>query len=148
MIGHGRFWALTDRLPHRGAADFSAKLQQRCRCRIVWNRVRGVYVVIQDRGRHIEPQSFMDISMRDLPFNQPLLHAVANAVDLYRGQMAQDAMQVVDACERQRLDENEKDLQKYLQEREYEFMKDLKRMQEVISDGRVRRRFLDLASSA
>ncbi len=144
MIGHGRYHALTKTL-EPDAEKFSAQLQRACGAILVWHRQRRVWCVVRKRGDHAPPMSFFDITRSDLPFSSSMLRYAVDAVKHYDARAAGDPTRIAETArkiERQRWEaERESFIAAYVPE----FIKGFARMKEIVSDGRFRPKFFDMA---
>lgn len=153
MIGKGRFRGLTldlsgSSVPHRqSAVPFAAALQRRTGCRLAWHRTRHAFVVLENRGDHCNPKSHFDISLKDLPFNSGLLNWACMTVAFYRGQAANDPQRVLRTCQQYSDDRMDREIASFIDERTPEFTRDMRRIHEILADGRVRQKHFDMATA-
>lgn len=154
MIGAGRFRALTCDFTSSGvpyadaAALFSSALQRRTGCRLAWHRSRRVFVVFRSRGDHCNPKSFFDIGLGDLPFNSGLLGWACMTIAFYEAQAGADPDRAM-RISRQFADERlEREINGFVDDRTPEFTRDMRRIQEIVTDGRVRQKHFDMGATA
>jgi hypothetical protein len=152
MIGRGRFKCLSAKLDRAGiprgpqAIAFSAELKRRTGCILTWNQQRRVFCVVRSRGDHMPLVSYMDIKVSDLPFTNTLLRQTVNTVEFYRARAAGDPVRMMKQAQALGKAMWQRERDDFVAERMPQFIKDMRRAHEILSDGRYRPKFFDTAT--
>lgn len=140
MIGRGIFRNLVSDLTRSdvpgGAVRFDRALFSREKCRICWNPLRRVFCVYRPRGPMTKPEWYMDLMQEDLPLNDRLLTMVIRAVRFQDSRDEVDPEKGLEMARKLDAEEQRQQQADFIDERLPDFMSDLKRFQEILSDGR------------
>lgn len=151
MIGFGPFQCLSRRLDHpsvpsgRAAQRFSDALRRACGAMLAWNARRRVFCVVRCSGDHMPLTSFFDIARSDLPFNGGLLRKTANAVKYYLARASGNRIRMLRQIQALQRDEWEKARDGFMADYVPEFIRNIRRAHEIVTDGRYRPKFFDTA---
>jgi len=152
LIGKGRFHGLTTRLsgadiPISGAYRFSERLRRKTGCRLAWHRIRRVFVVYRERsGRRGPIRSYADIGPLEWPFTGELFRSICRVVRWGDASMSNDYDRMLKEGRRINSEIQDRETDRFIDERFPDFKADLNRTLEILSDNRRSQRIFDMTA--
>ena len=134
MIGRGRFSGMTGELRNPQARRLSAALRRACGCHLVWHRLRGVYVVVRDRGS-APPACYMDVGNQACPLAMSAIPRIVDAVRWTDARTAQDFNYLMKRAMQRDSDRTAREFERERAAFLPEFEKDVKRFMELVGDA-------------
>jgi hypothetical protein len=131
------------------AIEFDRALNRECGCNLAWQRERQMLVVVRDRGPNTPPRLYsVEFGRDQMPLRPDLLPSVIDCIRFTDGKADRDPVRMLSAMRRQEKEREQREQDTYIDDRLPDFLKDLKREIEVLTDGRRRTRFMDMGRRA
>lgn len=138
---------MTDHLPDPRAQRVSDALHKALGCRLLYHRGRQTYIVFRPRGPMTPPQIYLDVGNRAEPPFPALIPPIREAVSWADSKMTGNFERMLEIAETRMAQKSDEDQDTFIDEWLPDYMKDMRRFREILEDGRVGTKYLDLGKS-